>query len=59
MKTKNSLGIIEKNNKFIVTKNGEPINLPKNDGSTIVTEFDSRSDAERYISILKSLTRGQ
>jgi hypothetical protein len=59
MKTKNSLGIIEKNNKFIVTKNGEPINLPKSDGSTIVTEFDSRSDAERYISILKSLTRGQ
>jgi hypothetical protein len=59
MKTKNSLAIIEKNNKFIVTKNGEPINLPKSDGSTIVTEFDSRSDAERYISILKSLTRGQ
>jgi hypothetical protein len=59
MKTKNSLGIIEKNNKFIVIKNGEPINLPKSDGQTIVTEFDSRSDAERYISILKSLTRGQ
>jgi hypothetical protein len=50
-----NLGVIEKNNKFIVTKNGKPINLPKTDGSTIVTEFPSKEDAERYISILKTL----
>lgn len=50
-----SLGILEKNNKFIVTKNGEPINLPNSTGSAIVTEFPSREDAERYMSILKIL----
>ena len=52
-----NLGVIEKNNKFIVTKNGEPINLPKTDGATIVSEFPSREDAERYISILKTLEK--
>lgn len=52
-----NLGVIEKNSKFIVTKNGEPINLPKTDGATIVTEFPSREDAERYISILKTLEK--
>ena len=52
-----NLGVIEKNNKFIVTKNGQPINLPKTDGSTIVTEFPSKEDAERYISILRTLEK--
>ena len=52
-----NLGVIEKNNKFIVTKNGEPINLPKTDGATIITEFPSKEDAERYISILKILEK--
>lgn len=48
-------GVIEHNGKFVVTKNGQPILLPKNNQSTIVTEFDSREDAEKYISILKRL----
>jgi hypothetical protein len=50
-----NLGVVEKNNKFIVTKNGEPIALPKTDGATIITEFPCKADAERYISILKTL----
>jgi len=50
-------GVVESNGKFIVTKNGQPINLPKTSGSSIVTEFDCRADAEKYISILKSLKR--
>jgi hypothetical protein len=54
-KMSSSIGIVEKNSKFIVTKNGQPINLPKTDGATIVTEFPSREDAEKYVSILKSL----
>lgn len=52
-----NLGVIEKNNKFIVTKNGQPINLPKTDGSSIITEFPSKEDAEKYISILKTLEK--
>ncbi len=51
------LGVISKGNKFVVTKNGEPILLPKSDGQTIVTEFDSREDAEKYISILSRLNQ--
>jgi hypothetical protein len=50
-----NLDIVEKNSKFIVTKNGQPINLPKTDSASIVTEFPSREDAEKYVSILKSL----
>lgn len=50
-----NLGVIEKNNKFVVTKDGKPINLPKSDGAAITTEFPSREDAEKYISILKTL----
>jgi hypothetical protein len=52
-----NLGVIEKNNKFVVTKNGEPIILPKTDGATIITEFPSKEDAERYILILKTLEK--
>jgi hypothetical protein len=51
-----NFGVIEKNGKFVVTKNNEPILLPKIDGSHIVTEFDNKSDAEKYLSILKHLT---
>ena len=51
------LGILEKSGKFVVTKNGEPILLPKTDGQAIVTEFDNKQDAEKYMSILKNLTR--
>ena len=52
-----NLGIVEKNGKFVVTKNGQPINLPSSSGSSIVTVFDTKSDAERYLGILKNLTK--
>ncbi|NBX73016.1 MAG: hypothetical protein EBQ89_01825 [Alphaproteobacteria bacterium] len=51
-----NFGVIEKNGKFVVTKNNEPILLPKSDGAKIVTEFDNKVDAEKYLSILKHLT---
>lgn len=53
----NTLDVIQKNNKFVVTKNGEPINLPKTDGQSIITEFSCREDAEKYVHILKTLTK--
>lgn len=49
--------IVQKNSKFVVTKNGEPILLPKSDGQAIVTEFDSKEDAQQYLSILENLTK--
>jgi uncharacterized protein YjbK len=52
-----SLGVVEKNGKFVVTQNGRPINLPKSDGQAIVTEFNSKSDAERYMGILTTLQK--
>lgn len=52
-----SLGVVEKNGKFVVTQNGRPINLPKSDGQAIVTEFNSKSDAEKYMSILSTLQK--
>lgn len=52
-----NLGIVQKNGKFIVTKNGKPINLPKSDGQSIVTEFDTKDDAEKYMRILSNLKK--
>lgn len=52
-----NLSVIEQNGKFVVAKNGEPILLPKTDGQTIVTQFESKQDAERYMSILSSLSK--
>lgn len=52
-----SLSVIEQNKKFVVAENGKPINLPKTDGSTVVTEFDSKADAEKYLSILSVLKK--
>ena len=52
-----NLSVIEQNKKFVVAENGRPINLPKIDGSTVVTEFDSKADAERYLSILSTLKK--
>jgi hypothetical protein len=49
--------VMQKNSKFVVTKHGEPILLPKSDGQSIVTEFDSKEDAQKYLSILESLSR--
>lgn len=52
------LSVIEKNGKFVVTKNGEPILVPKNtDGQTIVTQFDTKEDANRYVEILTKLSK--
>lgn len=55
MKTNETFDIIQMNGRFVVTKNGHPILLPKTDGQSIVTEFDSKDDAQQYLSILKSL----
>ncbi len=57
MKTMKIFSIIQENGRFVVTQNGNPIRLPKSDGQTIVTEFDSKDDAEKYVSILKSLKK--
>lgn len=57
MKTKVEYGIKKLNSKFVVTKNGEPIVLPASSGQTIVTEFDTKEDAEKYLSILKNLNK--
>lgn len=52
------LSVIEKNGKFVVTKNGEPILVPKNtEGQTIVTQFDTKEDANRYVEILTKLSK--
>ncbi len=53
------LSVIEKNGKFVVARNNQPIILPKTDGETIVTEFSTKSDAEKYMSILKVLEKKQ
>lgn len=47
--------IRQKSGKFVVTKHGEPILLPKTDGQSIVTEFDTKEDAQKYLGILESL----
>lgn len=52
-----NLGVIQKNGKFVVTNNGQPIVLPKTDGQSIVTEFDTKSDAEKYMSIVSTLMK--
>ena len=51
--------VLEKNGKFIAALNGKPIQLPKSDGASIVTEFESREDAEKYISIVKKLKKNK
>lgn len=52
-----SLGVIEQNGKFVVIQNGKPINLPKSDGHPLITEFNTKSDAEKYMSILAALQK--
>ena len=51
-----NLGILEKNGKFIVVKNGQPV-LPKSDGANIVTEFSTMEDAQTYAGILDRLSK--
>ena len=48
---------MQKNGKFVVTKDGEPFLLPKNDGQNIITEFSSKEDAEKYMNILSYLQK--
>lgn len=52
-----SLSVIEQNGKFIVADNGKAINLPKTDGQAIITEFERKEDAEKYMSILSRLKK--
>jgi hypothetical protein len=52
-----NLGVVQKNGKFVVTKNGEPVLLPKSDGQSIVTQFDNKEDANRYMEILSKLSK--
>lgn len=53
----NQLEVIQKNNKFIVTKNGNPIVPTDGDRQSIVTEFATKEDAEKYVSILANLSK--
>lgn len=41
--------INKSNNSFVIYKNGEPLRLPKSDGSYLLVEFDNQNDAEGYI----------
>lgn len=52
-----SLSVIEQNGKFVVADGGKPINLPKSGGQSVVTEFDRREDAEKYMGILSRLKK--
>lgn len=49
--------VVKENDKFVVTKNGERINLPKTDGQSKITSFDSKEDAQKYIDILSRLSK--
>lgn len=55
--TKIEYAVKKLNSKFVVTKNGDPIVLPSSAEQTIVTEFDCKEDAEKYLSILKKLKK--
>ena len=57
VKNKDFYEVKQLNGKYVVTKNNEPILLPKSDGQSIVTEFDSIEDANKYLSILQSLMK--
>lgn len=54
--TKVEYAVKKLNSKFVVTKNGEAI-VSSSLGQSIVTEFDSKEDAEKYLSILKKLKK--
>ena len=51
------LDVKESNGRFIVVRDGREIITPKSTGSSIVTEFSCREDAEKYISILRILDK--
>ena len=51
------LSVIQKDGKFVVARNGQPVTLPKSDGQSIITEFSSKADAEKYMDILVYLQK--
>ena len=57
MITKDKFEVVEKNGRFIVNKNGQSFTPSRTDGQAIITEFDSKSDAEKYMSILEKLSK--
>ena len=54
MITKDRFEVVEKNGHFIVTKNGSPI---VKEHKNLITEFNDRKDAEKYVSILNMIKR--
>lgn len=54
MITKDKFEVVEKNGHFIVTKNGSPI---VKETKNLITEFNDRKDAEKYVSILNMIKR--
>lgn len=57
MITKDKFEVVEKNGRFIVNKNGQSFTPSRTDGQAIITEFDNKSDAEKYMSILSKLNK--
>lgn len=52
---KTEYSVVKIGDKFVVQKNGQKIVSTQDSGAVLVTEFDSKQDAEKYASILKSL----
>lgn len=55
MSNKYDYQVVRIGNKFVVTKNGQKVSSSQSDTQSLVTEFESKQDAEKYASILKSL----
>jgi len=51
----NNLDVVEKNGKFVVVENGKILKGSRTDSHNLVTEFDNKNDAEKYMSILKTV----
>lgn len=57
MKSSVNFDIKNKNSKFIILQNGEPVQFPKSDNINRVTEFETLEDAQKYVSILQILSK--
>lgn len=55
----NTLDVVQKHDKFVVTKNGQPFVPSRTDGQAVTTEFSNREDAEKYMNILKVLSKSK
>lgn len=55
----NTLDVVQKNGKFVVVKNGLPFVPPRTDGQAVITEFSSKEDAEKYMNILRVLSKSK